>query len=176
MRIATLLHKRAFKLVGALTVFVSFLFCLAFPSVQFLTNQAIRFVDGQHPFGGGSIHDPSHMSLPSIIVEFGQTVCCRMEFCDFRFPLPHGARLAQMESVVGSSDQIQGVIYVTNTDGAPVDLNAYARLIHRAGFRVSHVSNLLGYDSFGANSPDGGSLIVDAGQSTKITISFFGDY
>ena len=175
MRVATLIHKRAFKLVGALIVMVCLLY-LAFPSSQFLVHYTIRFIGGQHPFGGSPIHDPAHMSLPSVIVEAGSTLCCRMELCDFRFPLPSQAGISVIDPITGGRDTIKGTICVTNVGRGMIDLHAYARSIRRAGFCVSDVSDLLGYDSFTATSPDGGLLQVDGGQPTKITFSFFGDY
>ncbi|MGA2788703.1 MAG: hypothetical protein ABSF60_14375, partial [Verrucomicrobiota bacterium] len=32
-----------------------------------------------------------HENLPTVSVEIGNTVYCRMRYCDFRFPLPKGA-------------------------------------------------------------------------------------
>jgi hypothetical protein len=149
------------------------LFCLASPFLHFPINWTKRFVSGQHPFGGSPIHATSHENLPSVAVESGRTICCRMELCDFRFPLPHGVRVAQTDSVSGGADTIKGAIYVTNADGGAVDLQAYARLVHKAGF---HVSNTSEQGFFTASSPDGGALQVDGGQPTKIVFSFFGDY
>jgi len=79
----------------------------------------------------------------------------------------------RIDPVSGGADTINGAIYVTNAVGTTIDLKAYARLIHEAGFQVS-VSDY-GYD-FTASSPDGGGLGVDGGQVTKISFSFFGDY
>ena len=170
MSIAVPMRKRTRILVAGL-ISIVVLFCLASPFLHFPINWTKRFVSGQHPFGGSPIHTASHENLPSVVVESGRTICCRMELCDFRFPLPHGVHVAQTDSVSGGADTIKGAIYVTNADGGTVDLRAYARLIHRDGFRVSDYGS-----GFTASSPDGGYLAVDAGQSTKIAFSFFGDY
>jgi hypothetical protein len=175
MRVLTLTHKRICILTGSLSLFV-LLFCLAFPFIEFFAHYTTRFIDGQHPFGGYPIHSAAQMPLPSVAVEPGPKLCCRMDVCDFRFPLPKRTGVATVDSVSGGGDTIKGVIYVTNADGGTVDLRAYAKLVHRAGFRVTEVSDLTGHDSFSATSPDGGLLQVDAGQPTKIEFSFFGDY
>lgn len=77
------------------------------------------------------------------------------------------------DSISGGFDTIKGTIYITNVSGGTIDLQAYARLIHKAGFRVSDTS---GQGFFTASSPDGGALQVDGGPQTKISFSFFGDY
>jgi hypothetical protein len=173
MRAATLTQKRVLGLFGALIVVVC-LFCLARPTIQYLTHYAIRFVDGQHPFGGAPIHDATHIPLPSVVVEPGSALCCRMELCDFRFPLPKRAGVATIDSVSGGGDTIKGAVYVTNADGSMIDLLAYSSLVHRAGFRVTFVPAYGDY--FSASSPDGGLLQVSGGQTTKIAFSFFGDF
>ena len=108
-----------------------------------------------------------------MVVESERTVCCRMKFCDFRFPAPYGARLAQIDPVNGGFDTIKGAIYFTNADEGMIDLRAYAKQIYTDGFRVSDTSE---QGFFTACSPDGGALQVDGGQQIKITFSFFGDY
>ncbi len=175
MSIAILTHKRTFRLVGVFVVLVV-LCCLASPVAQFAVNYGVRYVSGTipHPFGGSPIHDATHMSLPSVAVESGQVLCCRMLVCDFRFPLPKRAGILTIDSVTGGGDTIKGAISVTNADGSTVDLLAYSRLVHRAGFRVSFVPAYGDY--FSASSPDGGLLQVSGGQPTKIAFSFFGDF
>jgi hypothetical protein len=96
-----------------------------------------------------------------------------MEFCDYRFPLPKGVLVKACEGVKGGFDTIEGTIYVTNTNGGTMDLYAYAKLVHEAGFCVSFNDDLPGFE---ADSPDGGDLQVQDGQSTRIKFSFFGDY
>jgi hypothetical protein len=172
MSIATLAQKRASRIVGVLVVLVMLCY-LASPFICFLANYTIRFVDGQHLVGGSPIHDASRMPLPSLAVEPGPTLCCRMELCDFRFPLPKRSGVMTIDSVSGGGDTIKGTVYVTNANGGTVDLHAYASLMRSAGFRVSE---LYDHDSFSACSPDGGCLQVDGGQPTKIAISFFGDF
>jgi hypothetical protein len=173
MSIAVPLGKRSGRLVVGLSAF--FLLCyLALPFLQFSVNWTRRFVTGQHPFGGHSIHSASHEPLPSVVVESGYIVCCRMDFCDFRFPLPKGAGVVSVEPVSGGFDTIKGAIYVTNANGGPVDLGAYSRRIWEAGFRVNRSPDI---DMFGAGAPDGGGVEVwNSEHSTKIGFSFFGDY
>lgn len=165
--------KRSGRLVVGLSALV-LLGYLALPFLQFLTNWTRRFVIGQHPFGGYSIHSASPEPLPSVIVESGRTVCCRMDYCNFRFPLPKRAGVLSVEPIRGGFDTIKGVIYVTNANGGPVDLGAYSRLIWEAGFRVNISPDIA---MFAAGAPDGGAVEVwNSEHSTKIDFSFFGDY
>jgi hypothetical protein len=94
-----------------------------------------------------------------------------MLYCDFRFPLPAGTRVASIEPVTGGFDTIKGTIYVTNIDGGTVDLRAYARAMHRDGFKVDGDSSALS-----ARSPDGGWVGAEGSGRCSITFSFFGDY
>lgn len=174
MSITTLTHKRTFRLAGDFVVVVVFCY-LAFPFVQFAVNYGVRYVRGSipHPFGGSPIHDAAHTPLPSVVVEPGPMLCCRMLVCDFRFPLPKRADIATIDSVSGGGDRIKGAIYVTNISGGQIDLRGYGRLLHQAGFRVSDTADK---GEIFASSPDGGALEIDGRQPTKIAFSFFGDY
>ena len=166
------MRKRTHKLViGLIAIVVLCYFASAF--LQFSFNWTKRFVSGQHPFGGSSIHAASHENLPSVVIESGRTVCCRMKFCDFRFPLPKGAGVMTNDPVSGGFDTIKGAIYVTNADGGTVNLQAYGRRIWKDGFRVNAGPDFM----FTASSPDGGALEVEtSGRTAKIAFSFFGDY
>jgi len=165
------MSKRKYKFVAGSIASVVLCFLVS-PFFQFSINWTKRFVAGQHYLGGYSIHSASHEILPSIVVESRRTVCCRMEFCDFRFPLPKGAGVMSVDPVTGGFDTIKGTIYVTNANGGPVDLDAYARRIWEAGFHVSR-----GDFMFGAGAPDGGTIgVANSKHWTKIDFSFFGDY
>jgi hypothetical protein len=172
MRIAILAHKQKFIFAGAVIV-IAVLCCLVSPFIQFSFNWTKRFVDGQYPFGGYQIHDPSHMPLPSVVIEPGPILCCRMEQCNFRFPLPKEAGAVTNDPVSRGFDTIKGAIYVTNADGGAVNLPAYRRRFWEDSFRVYMGADFM----FTAGSPDGGSLEVEnSGHATKIAFSFFGDY
>ena len=136
----------------------------------------------------------AHESLPTVSVESDRTVYCRMQYCDFRFPLPDGARVARTGPVSGGFDTIKGAIYVTNADGGPVDLQAYAALLRQHHFVVqpgftseadppwvgppAERNHPEGYTiPFAAGGGDGGWVAVDIiNHSTKIGFSYFGDY
>lgn len=146
-----LMSKRKNRLIAGVGVFA--LLCyLAWPFLQFSLGWTQRFAGGQHPFSGGPIHPASQAILPTVSVESGHTVCCQMEFCDFRFPLPKGAGLSAVDPVSGGFDTIKGAIYVTNANGSQVDLEAYAKRIWESGFRVHGSSARM----FNADAPDGG--------------------
>src|SRR5665213_243250 len=53
-----------------------------------------------------------HETLPRVSVEAGDTIYCRMRYCDFRFPLPEQARIIQTDSVTGGFDAVNGAIYL----------------------------------------------------------------
>jgi hypothetical protein len=147
-------------------------FCLAWPLIQGLANRTVRFVAGQHILGGPLPGRP-HENLPAVVVESGRTLCCRMSYCDFRFPLPPGTRVASIDPVTGGSDTIKGVIYLTNADGRTVDLRAYTRAMRRDGFSVGGDADV----GLTASSPDGGFVAAqNSGRSCTLTFSFFGDY
>jgi hypothetical protein len=94
-----------------------------------------------------------------------------MKLCDFRFPFPRGAHIAQIDPVSGSGDTIKGAIYVTNAGAGMVDLEAYAKLIYKDGFNSS-----VGDYRISATSADGGYIVAEtSGTTTKIAFSFFGD-
>lgn len=136
----------------------------------------------------------AHESLPSVSVESGRTVYCRMRYCDFRFPLPDGAHVVRTDSVNGGFDTIKGAIYVTAPDGSPVDLEAYAELLRKHHFNVqpgftseadppwvgtpAKRNHPEGYTiPFAASTADGGWVAVDIIDHTnKIAFSYFGDY
>ena len=163
--------KRRFIFVIALTAVV---FCFrAAPFLQSLGNRTARFAAGQHLLGSAPIHGRnSLMNLPSAEVESGGTLCCRMVYCDFRFPLPAGTRVARIAPITGGRDTIQGAICVTNADGGNVDMSAYGRRLRRAGFSVHSRG-----DSLTASSPDGGYVVAGIqDHAARISFSFFGDY
>ena len=157
------------KLVAASALAVAAV-CVAVPFIQAMCHRAIRFASGQHIIGG-PLPGRSKENLPSVAVEAGSKLCCRMLYCDFRFPLPPGTRVASIEPVTGSFDTIRGTIYVTNVDGGAVDLRAYARAMRRDGFKVDGDS-----PSLSASSPDGGWVGAEGLDRCTITFSFFGDY
>jgi hypothetical protein len=80
-------------------------------------------------------HTRKKEKLPAIAIQYGKTVYCRMQLCDFWFPLPRQAQVVRSEVVRGGDDAVTGVIYVTNEDGRPVDLAAYQQLLMRHGFQ-----------------------------------------
>ena len=112
----------------------------------------------------------AHEHLPAVSVEGGRVVCCRMQYCDFRFPLPDGAQVMRTNLAGGGADTIQGSVEIVNSHGAAIDLGAYARQLGKNGFRVNFDS---GAPALSAGTSDGGSLQVDSG---RITFSYFGDY
>lgn len=166
------MRNKTHKLViGLIVIAVLCFFASAF--LQFSVNWAKRFLSGQHPFGGSSIHRSSRENFPSVVIESGRTVCCRMKFCDFRFPLPKGTSVMTNDPIGGGFDTIKGAIYVTNADGGTVNLQAYRRRIWKDGFCVNASPD----SKFTANSPDGGALEVEtSGRTVRIAFSFFGDY
>lgn len=171
MSIIALKRNRICGVIGIPIVVFVFCYLVSSP-VDFLWHYTNRFVDGLHPPGGFPIHSYSDMILPSVAVESGRTLCCRMDLCDFRFPLPKRSVVVMTDSISGGSDTIHGAIYVTNLDGGKINLQDYAGSMHRAGFKVSSVEQY----GFTANSPDGSYLEVHGGQTTKIIFQFFGDY
>lgn len=147
--------------------------CFGWSPIERLANRTIRFVDGQHFLGGRPVQARSKETLPSVSVESGRTVCCRMSYCDFRFPLPPGTRVASIDPVTGGADTIKGVIYLTNVDGGTVDLQTYARAMRMDGFSVGGDANV----GLSASSPDGGYVgAQNSGGFCTLSFSFFGDY
>jgi hypothetical protein len=132
--------------------------------------------------------------LPTMSVEGGKTVYCRMRVCDFRFPLPKGAQIQRADPVSGGFDTIKGAIYVTGPGGGRVDLSAYAELLRKAHFNVQPgftseadppwvgtaaiTNHPDGYTiPWAASGGDGGWVAVDIiSNVTKIGFSYFGDY
>jgi hypothetical protein len=142
----------------------------------------------------------AHENLPSVTVVSGRTVYCRMQYCDFRFPLPEGARVVRADPVTGGPDTIDGAIYVVGPDGGPVKMRAYAEFLEKNHFdatptdgtgcesctNVPDVPFISGgkvihypiFNEFGAgsSSQDGGGIQVEAqDRVTKIRFSYFGD-
>ena len=140
--------------------------------------------------------------LPSISVENGDTLYCRMRYCDFRFPLPDKTHIVRTNPITGGADTINGDIYVIDPDGGPVDMRAYAELLQRKGFDVAPCdgsgcsevtnnrvdvpfvsgTNVIHYplfNDFWASSPqqEGSSLEISSdAHMAKIRFGYFGDY
>ena len=70
-------------------------------------------------------------NLPAVLIEPGHMATCRTCLCDFRFPLPEGTRVVQMdplnekELVKGEVNTIEGTIYVASTNGQAVKIPDY---------------------------------------------------
>ncbi|HXI84662.1 MAG TPA: hypothetical protein VNL17_11310 [Verrucomicrobiae bacterium] len=137
-----------------------------------------------------------HEKLPSVSIESGKTVYCRMQYCDFRFPLPDKARVMRTGHVTGGFDTIEGTIYVVDSDGTPVSLRGYAELLQKNHFHAVP-QDKRNYFFFGVSksSSDGGSidatitnLVTESSGDdgsinatvtnlvTEIHFSYFGDY
>ena len=119
-------------------------------------------------------------NLPRVTIENSNTVYCRMRECDFRFPLPAGARVQSMNPPTGGFDTIRGTIYVTTARGGPIDVGDYATMLRRHDFKVdpgfaSEVK--MGYlASLSASTEDGGFVGTEVvSNSTRIVFSYFGD-
>lgn len=100
--------------------------------------------------------------LPSVSIENGNIVYCRMHLCDFRFPLPNASHLVNVSPLTGGGDTIDGTIYVEATNGTPVDLDTYSDQI-----KNYHLEE--------------GGWVVATRTSTNdnvaaIRFSYFGDY
>lgn len=144
----------------------------------------------------------AHEKLPAVFVENGGTVYCRMQYCDFRFPLPSNVHILRTNIESGGFDTINGAIYVVGTNGIPVNPRAYAEFLQKKNWNVT-VGSGAGCESVTNNCPDvpfvsssgvthyplfdqifagsadqeGGSIIVETEDSmTKIRFSYFGDY
>lgn len=143
-----------------------------------------------------------HEKLPAVSIENGDTVYCRMRYCDFRFPLPDKAHVVRTDPVTGSADTINGTIYVVGPDGRPMSVRSYAEFLQKNHWNVT-VGSGVGCPAVTNNCPDvpfvsssgvihyplfdqvfagqaeqeGGSIIIETGDSmTKIRFSYFGDY
>ncbi len=140
--------------------------------------------------------------LPTITVENGDTIYCRMRYCDFRFPLPDAAKIVRTGPVTGGADTIDGAIYLVGSNGGPVKMRAYAELLQKKHFDAApadgsgcpdvtrnmpdvpfvcagKVIHYPLFDDFGASSRDqeGGRIDVSTkDRMTKIRFSYFGDY
>jgi hypothetical protein len=140
--------------------------------------------------------------LPTVSVENGNTVYCRMCLCDFRFPLPDGAHVVRTKIDDGGGDTIDGSIYVVGPTGGPVNMRAYAEQLEKKDFvatpcdgsgcpevtnRMADVPFVSGsqvihyplFDDFGASSPKqiGGTMEISIEDGlTKIHFGYFGDY
>jgi hypothetical protein len=139
--------------------------------------------------------------LPAIFVEDGNTVYCRMRYCDFRFPLPNGGQIVWTNIESGGFDTIKGTVYVIETNRTPINLRVYAELLEKKHFDLS-ITDLTGCDcctnihvapfvsngklikipdfsSIGASSRDplGGWITADLvdTNAVKIRFSYFGD-
>jgi hypothetical protein len=143
-----------------------------------------------------------HEKLPSVSIENGDTVYCRMRYCDFRFPLPDKAHIVNIDPVTGGADTINGAIYLIGPDGGPVKMRAYAELLQKKHFDAApcdgsgcpDVTNHMAdvpfvsdgkvihyplFDDFWAGSSNqvGGSIeVVRLDGMTKIRFGYFGDY
>ena len=72
-----------------------------------------------------------HENLPAVSIENGDTIYCRMRYCDFRFPLPAKARIVRSDPVTGGADTINGAIYVVGPDGRPISVRSYAEFLEK---------------------------------------------
>ena len=143
-----------------------------------------------------------HENLPAVSIENGDTVYCRMRYCDFRFPLPDKAHIVKIDPVTGGADTINGAIYLVGPDRGPVKMRAYAELLQRKHFDAApcdgsgcpDVTNNMAdvpfvsggkvihyplFDDFWASSSNqvGGTIEVSvADHMTKIRFGYFGDY
>ena len=112
----------------------------------------------------------AHEDLPTVSVERGRVVYCRMRYCDFRFPLPDGSRVVRTNVAGGGFDTIRGSVDIAGSEGSKIDMDAYARLLRKAGFRVNFDS---GSHALNVSTSNGGFVEVDSG---RIRFSYFGDY
>lgn len=140
--------------------------------------------------------------LPTVFVENGSTVYCRMRYCDFRFPLPDKAHVVRTNIDAGGFDTIHGSIYIINSDGSPINLRHYAEFLQNKNWNVSVASgygcrditdNMKDvpflsptsmthyplFENFGASSTkqEGGIINAETKNGlTEISFSYFGDY
>lgn len=137
--------------------------------------------------------------LPIVSFENGDTVYCRMRYCDFRFPLPKDGRIVQTNIESGGFDTINGSICVVGTNGGPVNIRDYATVLQEKRFHldiadasccaatnVPDVPYVVGHKvihyplfssfSAGSENQDGGVLQIEVTDSvTQIRFSYFGD-
>jgi hypothetical protein len=112
-----------------------------------------------------------HEKLPSVSVESGDTVYCRMRYCDFRLPLPDRAHIVRIDPVTGRDDTVNGAVWPVGPDGGPIEMRAYAELLQRKHFQVSPADGS-GCPDVTNNMPD--VPFVDAG--TVIHYPLFDDF
>jgi hypothetical protein len=143
-----------------------------------------------------------HEKLPVTVIENGDIIYCRMNMCDFRFPLPDRVRIVRIDPVTGGGDTIDGTVNVVGAGGGPINMRSYAELLQSKHFDVSptdgsgcpDVTNKITdvpfvsagrvihyplFDDFFASSADqeGGTIEVSTeNRITKIHFSYFGDY
>ena len=146
---------------------------VAWPLLQHLANYGARDISNFGWWvGSAPLPGRSHEILPSVEVQSGKMLYCRMLYCDFRFPLPQTTHGTRVGPITGESDTIKGRVYVTNSGKGNVDLRAYSRLLWRDGFRISRGP----CGDFTASSPDGGFVGVgNSNNVCEISFSYFGD-
>jgi len=142
----------------------------------------------------------AHEKLPAISVENGDTVYCRMRYCDFRFPLPNGARIVQTNIESGGFDTINGTINVVGASGGLINMRDYAELLQKKHFSlgIADASCCVGTNvpdmpitvagktihhpvlsdfTAGSIDQDGGTLqIGTVSNLIQIRFGYFGDY
>jgi hypothetical protein len=96
--------------------------------------------------------------LPSISVENGDTLYCRMRYCDFRFPLPDKTHIVRTNPITGGADTINGDIYVIDPDG---------RVAPEEGFRCGAMRRL---GLFRSNKQPGGCAICERYQCDTLPV------
>ena len=153
------IQKRA--LIGTLGIvsltfvaYVAVIICMLFPPLRSFSRR--------------------HEKLPSVSVENGHTVCCRMRYCDFRFPLPENVNVVRIDRVTGGLDTIEGTIHAVDANGGLVKMRNYAELLQR------HHFDSISADSFGfftrSINQEGGVIAASsAGRGAEIHFSYFGD-
>lgn len=143
-----------------------------------------------------------HENLPTVSVEAGDTVYCRMRYCDFRFPLPSDVHILRTNLDGGGFDTINGAIYVVGPDGGPVNMRSYAEFLQKKHWNVTvgsgagcedvtnnipdvpfvSSSGVIHYPIFeqmgaGSANQEGGVITIETEYGmTKIRFSYFGDY
>jgi len=143
-----------------------------------------------------------HEKLPAVFVEVGNTVYCRMWYCDFRFPLPDNALVVLTNIDSGGPDTINGSVFIMTTNGSPVNLRRYAEFLQQkkwevnvaSGFgcpevmnnrpdepfvspgRVTHYPLFEGFGASLSEEARGGIQVETTNGVTQIHFSYFGDY
>jgi hypothetical protein len=98
--------------------------------------------------------------LPTVSIENGNTVYCRMAACDFRFPLPNGSHVTMIDLSEGGFDTVNGTVNVVATNGASINLDSYTKQI----------------DNY--HLEEGGNVQFSeiTNHTIEIRFSYFGDY